>query len=320
MTTTYVAWNGQSYPWPPPEGWYEAADGQWWAPGTGPNPPPEGEQPAPNGTSGPPHEHDTVLGQRSQDAPDRDIDDDTDGSSDEARAVGGDRPTADAAAGRETTDAGGSTEGYETTDTGHETTEGYESTTDHETTEGLGPLPSDSARYEAEADGGETRSRSLPPTPVLAGAGIAVVLLAVIAIVALTGEDDEAVGPTPSTTSSTTEAADTSTPTPTQPEITPSSSVPTTRSEAEMVADFRSLLDENGLSGAQLTDPDIAEFGTAFCVFATIAQDSAEFDEFRQEALLDTGSELTEEELAIAIDSAVESFCPDEAVRLGLNR
>ena len=40
MTTAYVAWNGQSYPWPPPEGWYEASDGQWWAPGTGPEPRP----------------------------------------------------------------------------------------------------------------------------------------------------------------------------------------------------------------------------------------------------------------------------------------
>ncbi len=39
MTTTYLAWNGQSYPWPPPDGWYEASDGRWWAPGTGPNPP-----------------------------------------------------------------------------------------------------------------------------------------------------------------------------------------------------------------------------------------------------------------------------------------
>ncbi len=36
MSTTYVAWNGESYRWPPPTGWYKASDDQWWAPGTGP--------------------------------------------------------------------------------------------------------------------------------------------------------------------------------------------------------------------------------------------------------------------------------------------
>ena len=43
MTETYTGWDGKSYPWPPPDGWYEASDGRWWAPGTGPNPPPAGD-------------------------------------------------------------------------------------------------------------------------------------------------------------------------------------------------------------------------------------------------------------------------------------
>ncbi len=38
MTSNYEAWNGELYEWPPPDGWYEASDGRWWAQGTGPGP------------------------------------------------------------------------------------------------------------------------------------------------------------------------------------------------------------------------------------------------------------------------------------------
>lgn len=34
----YVAWDGNTYPGNPPEGWYLAQDGRWWSPGTGPGP------------------------------------------------------------------------------------------------------------------------------------------------------------------------------------------------------------------------------------------------------------------------------------------
>ncbi len=37
MNSDYVAWNGERYVWPPPEGWYLASDGRWWAPDTGPD-------------------------------------------------------------------------------------------------------------------------------------------------------------------------------------------------------------------------------------------------------------------------------------------
>lgn len=39
MGGTYRAWNDTIRRWPPPNGWYRADDGRWWAPGTGPNPP-----------------------------------------------------------------------------------------------------------------------------------------------------------------------------------------------------------------------------------------------------------------------------------------
>jgi hypothetical protein len=38
MTSNYEAWNGELYEWPPPDGWYRASDGRWWAQGTGPGP------------------------------------------------------------------------------------------------------------------------------------------------------------------------------------------------------------------------------------------------------------------------------------------
>ncbi len=38
MSKSYTAWNGEEYPWPPPEGWYEASDGKWWAKDSGPGP------------------------------------------------------------------------------------------------------------------------------------------------------------------------------------------------------------------------------------------------------------------------------------------
>ncbi len=38
MSQKYLAWNGEEYPWPPPEDWYEASDGRWWAPNSGPGP------------------------------------------------------------------------------------------------------------------------------------------------------------------------------------------------------------------------------------------------------------------------------------------
>ncbi len=45
MDTDYEAWNGERYVWPPPDDWYLAADGRWWAEGTGPGPAARGGRP-----------------------------------------------------------------------------------------------------------------------------------------------------------------------------------------------------------------------------------------------------------------------------------
>lgn len=43
---SYTAWDGNLYEWPPPDGWYEAADGKWWPEGYGPS---DGEGSGDNG-------------------------------------------------------------------------------------------------------------------------------------------------------------------------------------------------------------------------------------------------------------------------------
>ncbi len=54
MDTDYEAWNGERYVWPPPDDWYLAADGRWWAEGTGPGPAARsGRPPAPPTSGGP---------------------------------------------------------------------------------------------------------------------------------------------------------------------------------------------------------------------------------------------------------------------------
>lgn len=55
MTDSYVAWNGENYPWPPPDGWEEKADGRYWPADSAPvldtdrpvSPPPSEPQAAP---------------------------------------------------------------------------------------------------------------------------------------------------------------------------------------------------------------------------------------------------------------------------------
>ncbi len=40
MSESYQAWDNNEYPWPPPEGWYQAPGGLWWPEGYGPGPAP----------------------------------------------------------------------------------------------------------------------------------------------------------------------------------------------------------------------------------------------------------------------------------------
>lgn len=47
MASTYTAWNGDEYPWPPPEGWEQKSDGRYWPADRGPDPTPAAPAPPP---------------------------------------------------------------------------------------------------------------------------------------------------------------------------------------------------------------------------------------------------------------------------------
>ncbi len=62
--TTYIAWDGNEYPLPTPEGWYLGSDDRWWPEGHGPGPAPEAvaAPPSPLGMpSAPPPPMDTFA-------------------------------------------------------------------------------------------------------------------------------------------------------------------------------------------------------------------------------------------------------------------
>ena len=65
---------------------------------------------------------------------------------------------------------------------------------------------------------------------------------------------------------------------------------------------------------------DLIEFGTSFCIFALAADDFDEYVSFREEAIGQSESELNGTELTLAVDGAVQVFCPDEALRLGIGQ
>jgi hypothetical protein len=90
--------------------------------------------------------------------------------------------------------------------------------------------------------------------------------------------------------------------------------------EAARVQEFRELLADQGFSGDLLDDDAIVEFGTSFCLFVIAAQDADAYVELRDEAIAGSASELGAEELAVAVDLAVEVFCPFDAARLGIGQ
>ncbi|MEM9134750.1 MAG: hypothetical protein AAF962_17250 [Actinomycetota bacterium] len=52
--SSYTAWDGNLYEWPPPDGWYEAADGKWWPEGYGPSDDEDAEGPGNGASAGAP--------------------------------------------------------------------------------------------------------------------------------------------------------------------------------------------------------------------------------------------------------------------------
>ena len=362
VSATYVAWNGQSYPWPPPDGWYEASDGRWWADGTGPDPggldlPLEsGER---TGALDALDAQQTDFGSPSfpsqlADPASPDHEPLVAAEAAPASAEHLEAPSAAGAMGVAGT-AGGTTGAVGNGDR----------------LESIGPMPGAGVWQEDPSPSNEQ-----PTTAIMAAIGAAVVVVVAIgAFVALSGGDDgdgidgngnmvdsevaevtndesstsdassetggddagsaeqspdeQASGSSTSmvestngansslTTNSTqTSQAATSTSAATQPQTAPPNG--NTSANDEKVADFRLFLEANGLSGQLLSDEDLIEFGTSFCVFAVSSETFDQYVGFREEAIAQSNSILTADELALAVDGAVSTFCPADARRLGI--
>ncbi|MDH4363973.1 MAG: hypothetical protein OEY70_07830 [Acidimicrobiia bacterium] len=331
MSDTYIGWDGKSYPWPPPDGWYHASDGRWWAPNTGPNPPPMA---APSR-----FEHTAPLDHTSQ-YPEHGHDD----------------------GGYEDHDpyAAQATEllSPATVATGSTATPSYfDNPADVPPTAPASQLPppgpsgspgsaglvgpnfgngdDDPYRYGVPAAAaGPAGDGGLGPKKLVIGvaAVLAVVAIGVSAFL-LRGGDDTATDTNGA--SSTVPGATVATPATLPPAGTPVSAVdpdatttvapvdPAASStlasgDAALVGSFRDLLVQQGLTSDKLTDTEIQSFAASFCVFAKSSDNGDEFNVFREQAISETQSSLDPASLNKVIDAAVITFCPDEATRLGI--
>ncbi len=88
---------------------------------------------------------------------------------------------------------------------------------------------------------------------------------------------------------------------------------------AQLVADFRADLATSGLTASELSDEDLTRFGSTACVFAASSDTAGDFEVFRVAAIAEADSSLTDAEMTLVIDTALTTFCPQEADRLGLS-
>ncbi len=306
-----MAWDGRSYPGPPPEDWYEASDGRWWAPGSGPNPPSPGTPPSPNPA---PDTTPTTEAAAGSTTPPARPDDEpptppvADATDDERPTVGP-LPTVTAqrrlrprrrtvglalasivfaggavAAAFVLAGGPGDDGGSDTSTVAGPTTSARPTTT---TT--AAPTPTDLEPAD-DGPGVETSGPDAEATDADGADGDA--------------SDDEQTDP-PSTATTTTAIDD-----------------PTTTAPVDAnapVRAFRQFLADAGLDGSDLGDADVVDFGRTVCVVAAV-EDGPGYTAFRTELVDDQAptSALTAEELGRTVDAAVQAFCPAEHARLGL--
>lgn len=335
MTETYVGWDGKPYPWPPPEGWYHASDGRWWAPGTGPNPPAQEQPPtalapsqaartadlSPNINTAAPG-----LGRPST-TPPHGIDQEAD------RATTVFTPT-----------ESGSTAIY------HPPPGGQAPLPQQAPPAGsVGPSPQPSLGAPGRPAGYPDELRPVQQTSM--GGGIFRALAIIVGIVAVVlaagfayfyltagqGADTASTQPAAQEANRAAEEpasdptedpppaeASTTTSTLADPATTESSEPPdeepttTAPAPGDQVAQFRDLLEENDLTSDSLTDSQIRKFAEDFCLLASSAPDDDAFGEIREEAVEASESQLSNPELRLVINAAVVTFCPEEAARLGV--
>ncbi len=330
MSDTYLGWDGKPYPWPPPDGWYYASDGRWWAPGTGPNPPPTstfssypeagaaepavgtqapvGTQTAqypspgpmtggPVGPAGPPpgfgYPQDAVAAPR----------------------YGAPGPSAFWQA--PFPDSFQAPPGGQPPDFGPS---------------GFGPGHIPRAAPPKSGGGPGKIIAIVVSLAAVAALGVVAVVLAARAndetaattnTSASTGTTDAATQTTsasPSVTGETTspdsvDDSSTVTETTTAPIDPPSTLAP---QDLVKVAEFRALLLQNDLTSDALSDAKVVEFGSDFCIFAGLSEDPDDFAVYREQAIKQSKSELSAKSLSVVIDAAVVVFCPEDATRLGV--
>ncbi|MGF1600062.1 MAG: hypothetical protein ACFCVK_24665 [Acidimicrobiales bacterium] len=341
MTDTYVGWDGKSYPWPPPDGWYHASDGRWWAPGTGPNPPTDG--PGGYATSSETSDTSQMATQAAHD-PDPTT----------AYHPPLDGPPGVVEPGDDPARGGDPGPHYQP---------------DHEpgigAAAGYGAAPGYGAEPD-RADGWSPGGDEWTPTPAPRGGdggaggrsggrilmiGLGVVAALVVgglayAVLQPGGDDTDASATTAddststdpgagdgsvSSTTTPTSAGDGSTTSTLDDTTTSGDSTPTTNAfgattttlapeeAAERIDRFRSILADADLSSDELSDTDLSTLGTTFCIFATASGDEDDFDDFRQQAVDSAETTIGGDQLEFVVDAAVVVFCPDEADRLGIS-
>jgi hypothetical protein len=81
---------------------------------------------------------------------------------------------------------------------------------------------------------------------------------------------------------------------------------------------FRAILEEHELTSESLTDDQIRDFADDFCERARSSDDADDFVDVRNDAISAAQSRLSPSELALVINAAVVTFCPEEAARLSV--
>ncbi|MEM9891305.1 MAG: hypothetical protein AAF962_10620 [Actinomycetota bacterium] len=327
MSETYIGWDGKQYPWPPPDGWYEAIDGRYWAPGTGPNPPPQGA-----GTGS-----DVGVDQAAAAGAGA-----VGGAGAAAPVVGSSGAPADAGLTSQlpVQDPTRATvqQPYGTGPQATPDTVNYGSAGGPEGAPGVGPVGAP-----------EKKGGGILQAILIVFGMVAVAILGGLAYFYLTNNADEstATGDTiaseagdetaddpaepvdeePADGTTTTAAPDDGTEEPEPDDTTPDdsdeepepeSTTTTTAAATPELGQFRQILSDNGLTSQNLTDDNITTFADSFCGMAAEAADAAEFDLTRESSVAATNSNLSDEELRLVIDAAIVSFCPDQAQRLGI--
>ncbi|MGH1491790.1 MAG: hypothetical protein ACRBK7_20765 [Acidimicrobiales bacterium] len=318
MRATYVAWNGQSYPWPPPEGWHEGSDGRWWAAGSGPDEFQETSNEAESDEAAAPAEQDTVLSGQSR-SPDI-------------------LPPTESPQGRDLGPLPGAADGIWQPDHPEDrewwkrppvvltaaialllliviavvSLQGSDAEDASERTEVNGS--NDTIDDQSQPATNRSTDDVQNSTTITSIAGISP--STTDASTTVPGDDaSSTTADQPTTSTSTDLATEASTETVATAVIPPVTIDP---ADQARVDELRAFLDQNGLSGDLISDADLVEFGNTFCIFAIAADNAEQYTESRDEAIVDSSSELTQAELAVAVDGAVRAFCPADADRIGL--